>query len=257
VQYDTGLRLIDINGDHWTDLVRSYTWNGGPQTTSIWLNYGNTWIEQPAELWSVPVPFADCRAHRSRDSVGFTWSAKVDFGGLWDGLSGLFNSIRDGLRSGFDRLQDGVRGIDLSRGDDDGLFGGGDGGPGNRPAPTGGPASSTSVPNATSPPETPGDITGGTPEERYAFDQTRRALSACSLNRRGRGYFKLYGRDIGKEPEPGGGPEYHLVRTLHRSTRAWTDPQHPDDIQINAKDYPLTGEKMQATILHELGHRLL
>ena len=65
-QYDQGVRMVDINGDHLPDIVQSYTWNGGPQISAVWINTGTTWgsaqpagpAPQPLGAWIVPVPFA-------------------------------------------------------------------------------------------------------------------------------------------------------------------------------------------------------
>jgi RHS repeat-associated protein len=104
--YDPGVRLVDINGDHLPDVVQSFTWNGGPQTSYVWINTGTTWgppqqagpAPQPPGAWIVPVAFA---AIESSGENGITSSdlgvrfADVDGDGFEDMVRG-----RDG--EGFD-----------------------------------------------------------------------------------------------------------------------------------------------------------
>jgi RHS repeat-associated protein len=97
--YDQGVRLVDINGDHLPDIVQSYTWNGGPQVSTVWINGGTNWgppqpagpAPQPPGAWVVPVAFA---AVESSGEYGITSSdlgvrfADVDGDGFEDLVEG-------------------------------------------------------------------------------------------------------------------------------------------------------------------------
>ncbi|MCI0619492.1 FG-GAP-like repeat-containing protein [Candidatus Wolfebacteria bacterium] len=50
---DTGLRLIDVNGDGLADLVRGYDF----QESYVYLNTGSGWAYEPS--WELPIPFHD------------------------------------------------------------------------------------------------------------------------------------------------------------------------------------------------------
>src|SRR5207249_7599497 len=57
-EFDNGVRLVDINGDHLPDLVQSVQPDDNSWQINVWLNTGNGWgnAENPSN-WRIPEKF--------------------------------------------------------------------------------------------------------------------------------------------------------------------------------------------------------
>jgi len=117
-EYETGLRLLDINNDGFLDLVQSLTDQNGGVTRRVWLSTGTTWgALEPSGKWALPESFA---VLESNSSTGISSrDIGVRFGDVnGDGLVDLVRGwdITSGANSRVVYLLDPTRGWVLASG---------------------------------------------------------------------------------------------------------------------------------------------
>ncbi|MBI3886999.1 MAG: VCBS repeat-containing protein [Opitutae bacterium] len=109
---DTGMRLVDLNGDGLVDVVcRKYGSTGGEQQNQAYLNNGNGWTNEPN--WRVPAPISRDGTQnddnlRAGKFVDLNGDGRVDFVAHMSVGSGVVNlAVYLNTGSGFNSVPDG------------------------------------------------------------------------------------------------------------------------------------------------------